>query len=102
MELTFDLHTSDGLSNPEKERLLRRLDSKLSKEGTILLQCDESRSQHKNKDLVIERFFALLEAALTIRKKRKATKPSKSAVEKRLKGKKIASLKKANRSKPEL
>ncbi len=101
VELTFDLQTSDGLSNPEKECLLRRLDSKLSKEGTILLQCDESRSQHKNKDLVIERFFGLLEAALTVRKKRKATKPSKSATEKRLKGKKIASLKKANRSKPE-
>ncbi|ASV30295.1 alternative ribosome rescue aminoacyl-tRNA hydrolase ArfB [Maribacter cobaltidurans] len=101
VELTFDLNDSEGLSDTEKERLLRRLDSKLSKEGNILLQCDESRSQHKNKDLVIERFFGLLEVALTVRKKRKATKPSKSATEKRLKGKKIASLKKANRSKPE-
>ncbi|RRQ50132.1 aminoacyl-tRNA hydrolase [Maribacter algicola] len=102
VELTFDLATSEGLSVPEKERLLKRLDTKLNKDGNILLQCDESRSQHKNKDLVIQRFFGILEAALTVRKKRKASKPSKSAIEKRLKSKKIASLKKANRGKPEL
>lgn len=102
VELTFDVHTSDGLSDTEKARILRKLGSKLTKEGTILLQCDESRSQHKNKDLVIQRFLGIMEAALTIPKKRKASKPSKSAIEKRLKGKKIASLKKANRSKPEL
>ncbi|PIB39316.1 alternative ribosome rescue aminoacyl-tRNA hydrolase ArfB [Maribacter sp. 4G9] len=102
VELTFDLHTSEGLSDTEKARILRKLGSKLTKEGNILLQCDESRSQHKNKDLVIQRFFGILEAALTIPKKRKASKPSKSAIEKRLKGKKIASLKKANRGKPEL
>ena len=102
VELTFDVENSTGLSEQEKSRISKKLVTKLTKEGSLVLQCDESRSQHKNKDLVIQRFFGLLEAALTVRKKRKASKPSKSAIEKRLKSKKIASLKKANRGKPEL
>ncbi|MDC6387944.1 alternative ribosome rescue aminoacyl-tRNA hydrolase ArfB [Maribacter sp. PR1] len=99
--LTFDLNHSDGLSNTEKVRILRKLHSKLTQEGNLLLQCDESRSQHKNKELVIKRFFHLLESALVVRKKRKRTKPSKSSIERRLKSKKLKSQKKANRNKPE-
>src|SRR6056297_975826 len=86
--LNFDLKNSDGLSDTEKARILRKLRSKLTQEGNLLLQCDESRSQHKNKELVIKRFFHLLESALVVRKKRKRTKPSKSAIERRLKSKK--------------
>lgn len=99
--LNFDLNNSDGLSDTEKARILRKLRSKLTQEGNLLLQCDESRSQHKNKELVIKRFFHLLESALVVRKKRKRTKPSKSAIERRLKSKKLKSQKKANRNKPE-
>jgi len=99
--LNFDLKNSDGLSDTEKARILRKLRSKLTQEGNLLLQCDESRSQHKNKELVIKRFFHLLESALVVRKKRKRTKPSKSAIERRLKSKKLKSQKKANRNKPE-
>ncbi|TLF46602.1 alternative ribosome rescue aminoacyl-tRNA hydrolase ArfB [Maribacter aurantiacus] len=101
VELSFDVVNSSVLSETEKSRISKKLGSKLTNEGALLLQCDESRSQHKNKDLVVERFFALLEAALKIPKKRKASKPSKSAIEKRLKSKKANAEKKANRSKPE-
>ncbi|TMU55191.1 alternative ribosome rescue aminoacyl-tRNA hydrolase ArfB [Flagellimonas algicola] len=102
VELSFDIHQSLGLSDQGKERLLLKLDSRLTKEGILRLQCDEARSQHQNRNLVTKRFYGLLQSALKERKKRKATKPSKSSVEKRLKSKKIAANKKVNRKPPEL
>ena len=85
-----------------KERLILKMSNRLNKEQFLLLQCDEARSQHKNKQLVIHRFFDVLKKALHVPKKRKPTKPSKSSVEKRLKSKKAASAKKAFRKKPHL
>ncbi len=102
VEVTFDIHNSKGLTERERNRLDLKLKSKLSKNGVLLLQCDESRSQHKNKSIVVKRVFALLEKALIQPKRRKPSKPSRSSVEKRLKSKKKAALKKANRSKPHL
>lgn len=102
IELSFDLIHSNALTDIEKERISTKLGSRLTKENKLILQCDESRSQHKNKALAIKRFIALLENALKVPKKRKKTKPSKSAIEKRLKSKKKSALKKINRSKPNL
>ncbi|MGB5556275.1 MAG: alternative ribosome rescue aminoacyl-tRNA hydrolase ArfB [Flavobacteriaceae bacterium] len=102
IELTFDLEHSNGFNKQEKERILLKLGHRLTKENMLLLQCDESRSQHKNKELAIKRLYALLENALKVPKKRRKTKPSRSSIEKRLKKKKIAASKKANRSKPTL
>ena len=101
VELSFQIAASDGLTERQKKRLLLKLGNKLSKESVLILQCDESRSQHKNKDLVIKRFFKLLEKSLIVPKARKKSKPTRSSIEKRLKSKKIASLKKVNRSKPD-
>lgn len=100
IELSFDLNSSLGLSAKEKERLLLKLANRLTKEQLLILQCDEARSQHKNKQLVIKRFFDILKKALQVPKKRKPTKPSKSSIEKRLKSKKVVSSKKTNRQKP--
>tara|TARA_R110000868_G_scaffold140737_1_gene356702 strand:+ start:30 stop:434 length:405 start_codon:yes stop_codon:yes gene_type:complete len=97
--LVFDVMASEGLTLLEKEKIYLKLANRLSKENILLLQCDESRSQHKNKELVLIRFFELLEKALKEAKKRKATKPSKSSIEKRLKSKKKAAEKKLNRTK---
>ncbi|NJB71406.1 ribosome-associated protein [Saonia flava] len=102
VELLFDVEHSLGLTNLEKERLYIKLANKLSNENMLLLQCDESRSQHKNKDLVIKRLFEVLKTALKVPKKRKKTKPSKSAIEKRLKSKQKRAQKKVNRQKPNL
>jgi len=102
IELLFDLEASNALSEIEKERIASKLSTRLTKENMLLLQCDESRSQHKNKALVIKRFLETIENALKVPKKRKKTKPSKSAIEKRLKSKKKAAQKKANRAKPDL
>ncbi len=100
--LAFDVVNSNAFTESEKERLLLKLDNRLTKENVLLLQCDESRSQHKNKELVIKRLFTLLENALKVPKKRRKTKPKRSAIEKRLKSKKRNAQKKANRGKPEL
>jgi ribosome-associated protein len=102
VELAFDVAASQGLSAVEKERLLLKLKSRLTKDGVLQLHCDESRSQHKNRDLVVKRFFDLLKNALTVPKKRKPTKPTRSSVEKRLKSKKQAAEKKSQRKKPGL
>ena len=100
--LTFDVMNSVALDEEEKERVLKKLKSKLTLEGILILNCDEDRSQLKNKTIVTKRFLDILEKALMVPKKRKATKVPKSVVEKRLKDKSSVAEIKQNRKKPEL
>ncbi len=100
-EVSFNLNTSAALSETEKERLRQKLSSKISSEGIITLQCGETRSQHRNKTIVIERLVELLQKNLKVAKPRKKTKPSKGAIERRLKSKKENALKKKTRKPPE-
>lgn len=100
--LSFDLNKSEALTTEEKILLETKLASRLTNENVLILQCDEDRSQLKNKGIVIKRFLALIEQGLVIPKIRKATKISKSAIRKRLKTKKNTSEIKKNRRKPEL
>jgi len=102
VEVSFNVLLSGGLSESEKQLLQSKWASKLSSEGLLVLQCGETRSQHRNKKLVMERLFALLEQNLKVAKPRKKTKPSASVIEKRLKAKKQNALKKANRKPPSL
>lgn len=102
MELFFNVETSYGLTSEEKELLFTKLANKISKENILSLTCSESRSQHKNKEIVIKRFFELLKNSLIKPKVRKATKPSKASIKKRLEKKKKAAFKKALRKKPNL
>lgn len=100
IELVFDVPNSKALSDVEKDKIYLKISNRLTKDNILQLQCDESRSQHKNKDLAIKRFLELIITALKVPKKRRKTKPSKSSIEKRLKSKKKAAEKKVNRSKP--
>ena len=102
IELHFDLENSTVLSDQQKQRLLKSIKNKLTKNNELVLQCDESRSQHKNKEIVIKRFFELIKKGLIVPKKRKATRIPKSAIKKRLKNKSLRSEKKADRKKPDL
>ena len=102
MELHFDLKNSTVLSDYQKKLLFKSLKTKLTNNKELVLQCDESRSQHKNKELVIKRFLTLIEKGIIVPKKRKPTKKPKSAIKKRLKTKRIQSEKKAERKKPDL
>lgn len=102
VEVYFSIEDSQGLSETEKELLLQRLSSRLTSENILKLQCGETRSQHRNKTLVTSRLLRLLKENKKAPIKRKKTKPSKSAIEKRLRGKKKKALKKTNRKPPEV
>ena len=98
----FDIEISQALSENEKVRLLDKLSSKLNKKNQFILSCDESRSQHKNKQIATNRLLALLQSALKIEKKRIPTKVGRMAKAKRLQAKKQRGLKKTLRQKPKL
>lgn len=102
IELTFDLENSHALSIQEKQFLYKNIATRLTKENILILFCDESRSQHKNKELVIKRFLELIKQGLKRPKIRRATKPSRSSVIKKAENKKHQALKKTLRKKPRL
>ncbi len=102
VEVSFNLDESKALSEIEKDRLRNKISTRISSEGIILLQCGETRSQHRNKTIVIERLVELLQQNLKVAKPRKKTKPSKGAIERRLQTKKEHALKKSNRKPPQI
>ncbi len=87
VELLFHVESSQSLEDAEKEILRENLKSKIDSDGYIHVVSQESRSQWQNKQRVIEKFAHLLRAALKPKKKRIKTKPSRSAKERRLQGK---------------
>jgi ribosome-associated protein len=97
VELLFNVWDSDVLSIIQKEIISKKLNNRINTDGILLMSSDETRSQLKNKELVVNRFLKLIFDALKPIKKRKATKRSKSSVEKRLRNKKYQSDKKKNR-----
>lgn len=98
--LTFDLKNSQVLSEEEKLRLETNLSSRLTTDLILMLNCDEDRSQLKNKEIVTKRFLELIKKALVVPKTRKATKIPKSVIKKRIKDKKNLSDLKQSRKKP--
>lgn len=99
VELYFDIAKSLVLNDAEKIRIKNKLSAYISNESILRLTCQQTRSQLKNKDLVIKKFHQLIKKALHINKKRKATKIPKAVVEKRLKDKKKKSKNKQQRKK---
>ena len=97
VELRWHLLDSQVLSDAQKQLILEKLANQLPTEGLLLLTAQDDRSQLRNKEIVLARFHELLLKSLRRPKPRKATKPSKGAVRKRLEGKKIQGEKKANR-----
>ncbi len=97
VELLFDVGNSNLLNEDQKLTILDKLKNRINNDGILSLKSDETRSQLKNKEIVISRFFKLIEDSLKPVKKRKPTKRSKASVEKRLRNKKIKSEKKKDR-----
>jgi ribosome-associated protein len=102
VELSFNLNESLVLNEVQKERIHFKLQHRLTKHSVLTLQCDESRSQHRNKELVIKRFLDLIKFGLLIPKRRVPTKIPRSVIRKRLNNKRKRSEKKVNRRKPDL
>ena len=100
--LTFDLNASQALSDEQKMLISEKLATKLTSENILILNCDEDRSQLKNKEIVIKRFLELIKKGLFVPKERKATKIPKVAIRKRIKDKKNLGEIKKSRRKPDL
>jgi ribosome-associated protein len=98
----IDIENSQALSEKEKMRLFAKLSSKLNKKNQLMLTCDESRSQHQNKQIVTNRLVTLLDAALKKEKMRIPTKVRKVEKTRRMEAKKKRGLKKTLRQKPKL
>lgn len=97
VQLNFDIHSSQLLSDSEKEIILAKLKNKITEEGILQITAQEKRSQLQNKEICVKKIYELLNQAFIKKKVRKATKPGKGAIEKRLKSKKMRAEKKANR-----
>jgi ribosome-associated protein len=100
--LSFDLNKSLAITEEEKELLLLKLTSKLTSENILILNCDEDRSQVKNKEIVTKRLLEMLKKTLIVPKVRKATKIPKAVIRKRINDKKNISEVKKGRKKPDL
>jgi ribosome-associated protein len=101
-ELYFNLKDSQVFTQEEKQKLSEFLSNRLTKDGILILACDESRSQFRNKALVTQRFLELIEEGLKEEKERIKTKVPKAVKRKRLARKRKNSEKKANRKKPDV
>ena len=99
VELRFEAATSPSLSQPVKNRLRRLAGRRWTTEGALVLQCDETRSQARNRELVRERLAELVRTALTPPKRRIATRPTLGSKKRRLKAKKVRGEVKAMRGK---
>lgn len=95
--LRFDVANSPSLPEEVRQRLLQKLASRLSKEGVLQIEAQESRSQVQNRETAVLRLQTILANALQVPKKRRRTRPSQAAVEKRLAAKKRHSQKKQER-----
>ena len=100
--LQFDIANSVALTPEEKSTIFQKLSSKINRDGILLLTAQENRSQLENKETVIVKFNRLMAKAFERKKARKATKPSKSSVQERIKKKKVVSEKKKWRRRPDL
>lgn len=97
--LRFNVENSSVLTDEEKTHIKEKLSNQLTKEGDLLVISEGSRSQLKNKETAFRKLDRLLTRAFHIPKPRKKTKPSKAAVDKRIKAKKQQSEKKQWRRK---
>ncbi|MFY0310924.1 alternative ribosome rescue aminoacyl-tRNA hydrolase ArfB [Leisingera sp. D0M16] len=99
VELRFEAARSPALTPAVKNRLKRLAGRRWTKDGAIILQCDETRSQQRNREIVRERLAELVRKALVAPKRRIATKPTRGSVKRRLEAKKQRGELKATRGK---
>ena len=88
VQLRFNAARSLALPEPVRFRLMQLAGSRLTKDGVLILTCRQFRDQSRNRAEARERLFALIREAAVEPKKRRATKPSRRAKEKRLQHKK--------------
>jgi len=87
VELAWDVAHTPSLDEPQRARVLEKLANRINSEGVLLLTAGGSRSQHQNKEAVVERFRTLLAEALHVPKPRRRTRVPRAAKEQRLQAK---------------
>jgi len=89
VELRFEAARSPHLPDVVKRRLQRLAGRRWTKEGAVVIQVEETRSQARNREIARERLAELVRAATVVPKKRRPTRPTKGSVERRIKAKKV-------------
>ena len=84
VELRFEAARSPNLPGPVKTRLKRLAGRRWTQDGALILQCDETRSQARNREIARNRLVELIRKALVKPKRRIPTKPTKGSVRRRL------------------
>jgi len=97
--LHFDVLSSPSLSNEQRELIMRKLETRISKDGILQVASQKGRSQLANKNAAVERFVSLLQVALRKEKPRKKSKIPKAEKARRLDEKKQRGSLKKSRSK---
>ena len=98
IHLRFDVPHST-LPAIYKERLLALSDSRISKEGVIIIKAQTFRTQEKNREDALNRLLEIIQGAMVVQKKRRETKPTRSSQIKRVDNKKKQGEKKSLRGK---
>ena len=98
VELRFEAERSPSLSEPVKERLKKIAGTKWTKDGAIVLKCDETRHQIRNGEIVLKRLKEMIKKSLVTPKKRLATRPTLASNRRRLTAKKNRADLKSNRA----
>lgn len=88
VEITYNLFNSRVFSEEQKQKLSVKLKNKLNEEGELRIVSENFRTQLENKNGAVKKLISLLNQALKMDKKRKATKPTKAGKERRLDTKK--------------
>ena len=83
IHLRFDINAS-SLSDINKQRLLDSKDSRITKEGVLIIKAQQFRTQERNKIDAFERLQSFIIQATYVNKARKPTKPSRNAKRKRV------------------
>jgi len=86
IHLRFDIKRS-SLPVAYKERLLASKDSRISKDGVIIIKAQSFRTQEMNKEDALKRLKDFIQSEMVVQKSRRATKPTKGSVKRRLAGK---------------
>lgn len=101
VQLSLDIATTTALDDAQRRRALQELSARLS--GTVLIiDAAEHRAQRRNRTAARERLSTLLRDAMVPPRPRKSTKPTRGSKRRRLKAKRIRSVVKQHRKRPEL
>lgn len=84
VELRFEAARSPHLPGPVKTRLKRLAGRRWTQEGAIVIRCDETRSQARNREIARDRLVELIRAALVKPRRRIPTKPTRASIRRRL------------------